>query len=89
MRLRIDQQRQRIHIRAFELAQLPEFKNFRHHRVLIAQAFQDVGIGRVAALGLASARQVQVFEEKARELLRRVDIDRPVRHVGDFLVEPL
>src|SRR5207302_31524 len=55
----------------------------------VAQALEDVRVGRVAALGLSPPWQVQVFKEKSRELLRRVDVDRAVGHVGDLLVQAL
>ena len=57
--------------------------------MLVAQTFQDAGICRIAALGLPAAREVQIFKEKSRQLLRRVDVDRPVGDVGNLLIEAL
>ena len=57
--------------------------------MLVAQALEHVGVGRVTTLRLAPTGEIQVFKEKSRQLLRRVDIDRPMRHVGDLLVQTL
>src|SRR5713101_6040038 len=89
MGLGIDQQGQRINVGAFQFAELTELQDLRHHGMLVAQTLEDRRVRRVAAFRLPATGQIQVVKKKSRELLRRVDVDRSVRHVGDLLVEPL
>ena len=89
MGLGIDQQWQGIDVGAFELAELTKLQDLWDDGMLVAQAFEDRRVCRVAAFGLPATGEIQVFKEKSGQLLRRVDVDRPVGDVGDLLVQPL
>src|SRR2546422_5907128 len=77
MGLRVDQQRQGIDVSAFELAELTKLQDLWKDGVLVAQALEDRRVCRVAALGLPAAWEIQVFNQKSGQLLRRGDTHRP------------
>src|SRR6185503_19366300 len=66
----IDQRRQRIHVRALELRQLPVLEDLPRDGMLLRQDRQGGGVGRVhAALGGgALGGQSQLVEEHVAEL---------------------
>ena len=93
-RLRVDHRRQRVDVGRLQLAELAEFEDRIDDRVLVAQLFEDIDIGRITLLGALLARQPQLLEEHLRQLLRRVDVERVpgqlvdlalalVQHLGD------
>ena len=95
---RIDQQRQRIDVRALQLHQLTPLQDEARQVVRGGELFEHVGGGGGGLrLGVApQGRQLQLVEEDARQLLRRGDVERLSRELedprvvdGEVLLEPL
>ncbi len=87
---RIDQRRQRVHVRALELGELPVFEHLAHDLVLGRQFLQHVGRGgnRLALAVLHRRRQLQILEQNVAQLLRRADVERLARQRVDLAGEP-
>ena len=60
---------QTVHIGGFELGKLAVLQNLVDDFVLAAQAFQHLGAGGVAGLGLFAGGQTQLFKEDFSKLL--------------------
>jgi len=74
---RVDQQRQRIHISALELGELPVGQHLAHDFVLRGQFVEHVGGGGEGfPLGLLGRGQLQIHEQHASQLLRGADVER-------------
>jgi hypothetical protein len=72
---RIDELRQRVHVRRLQLRKLAVLEDLGHDLVLVAQRLESVRVRRVAGLGSLAHRQPQVLEQDLRQLLRRVEVE--------------
>ena len=84
---RVDQRRQRVHVRPLELRQRAVVDDLRGHRVQRRQLFQRVGVRRRAGLGAADDRQRQLAEQHLGQLLGRADVERHAGHGVDLLLQ--
>ncbi len=82
---RIDEQRQRVDVRAFQLGELAPLQDEPRQLVRLREFLEDVSRGgrrfrlRVAPQG----GQLQLVEQDARQLLWRGDVERLARHAVD------
>ena len=74
---RSNERRERVHVRALELHELPELEHLAADLVLDGELFEHVGGGRDGlALAVFHRRgQPQVLEQHFAQLLRRVDVE--------------
>ena len=74
----IDQLRQRVHVGALQLGELPVLQHLAHDLVVRRQLFQHVrGGGDDLALAVLHRRgQLQILEQDPPQLLRRADVER-------------
>ena len=89
-RFGVDQFRQRVHIRAFQLGKLPVIEYLLHHRVLRCQPFQNIGRrrDRFAFPITERSRQAHLLEQHFAELLRRRDVELALRQCVNFAGQP-
>ena len=87
---RVHQRRQRIHIGAFELGQLPVFENLAHDLVFRGQGFEDIDRRRNRlALAVPHRRgQTHLLEQNFAQLLRRGDVELAARQSMNLAREP-
>src|SRR5215210_208438 len=79
-----DEADQTIYVRALELGQLTVGDDSLRYRVLDGELLQNLGIGRVAGLGLSGGREAHLAEEDLPELLRGSDVEG----MADLLENP-
>src|SRR5258708_15030217 len=86
----MNQLRQRIHIRRFQLGNLPILDHFRRQFVLLFHLFQDVRRRR-SHLAFAPPRrrlQGQLFEHNLPHLRRRVHLEFPPPQLPNLFFHP-
>ena len=70
-----------------EFGQLAPTLDLRNHRVLVADGLKDAGIGRVAGLATALARQAELAEQNLLELLGRAEHEWLADELEDLALE--
>ena len=84
---RVDQQRQRVEVGLRELGQLPPALDLGDDLVLVADRLQHAGVGRVAGLAAALARQPELAEQDLLELLGRAERELLAGELEDLSLE--
>ncbi len=74
---RIDQRRQRIHVRRLELREATEVEDLLRQRMLASETREHVYVGRQTGLAAADSarRDLQLLEQHFAKLRRRVDVE--------------
>ncbi len=85
---RVEQQRQRLDVRAAQLRVQPPVEDLVDRRVGRAQLLEHGGIGRVARLGAPPAGQVELVEQDLLELLGAADGELVTDRLVDLLLQP-
>ncbi len=79
--------RQRVEVGLGELGQLAPALDLGDHRVLVADRLQHPGVGRVAGLAAALARQPELAEQDLLELLGRAERELLAAQLEDLALE--
>src|SRR5262249_13699649 len=74
-RRRMDQARQSVAVRRLELGERAVLDDLGGQLVAEGELLEDVGVGRIARLGLLDRRQLELFEKHLGELLGRADVE--------------
>ena len=78
---------QRVEVGLGELGQLAVALDLGDDRVLVADRLQHAGVGAVAGLAAALARELELLEQDRAELLRRADHELLARELPDLALE--